>query len=260
MDDELRQLERAAAQDPSLEGQLLKALVRSGQLDRDRLSAAALLYHRGARDALGWPADAPIDQAQTSADGVAHLVHTVYLGPKLDRARKVGPSEQRPLCGAAADGSAPSTRLVTCGPCVRARTEEGPGLVATAAYAAELVKIPGDPQLVTRAAWLAERALLAGEGREQGWSRDLEVVAAWLVNPTPASRASVAQAVEAALAAEDDPLRCAWLAVHGGAGNERLLHDLLAGAEQALGSEGLRRALARLGAWVVGRGPEPVAP
>lgn len=259
MDDELRQLERAAAQDPTLEGQLLKALVRSGQLDRDRLYAAALLYHRGARDALGWPAEAPIDQAQTSADGVAHLVHTVYLGPKLDRVRRVGPSELRPLCGAAADGSAPTTRLVTCGPCVRARTDEGPRVVATTAFAAELVKIPGDLQLVTRAAWLVERALLASEGRGQGWSRDFEVVATWLVNPTPASLAPVAQAVELALAAEDDPLRCAWLAVNGGSGNERFVHDLLAGAEQALGSDGLRGALARLGAWVVGRGPEPVA-
>lgn len=260
MDDELRQLERAAAQDPTLEGQLLKALVRSGQLDRDRLYAAALLYHRGARDALGWPAEAPIDLAQTSADGVAHLVHTVYVGPKLDRARKVGPSEQRPLCGAAADGAAPTTRVVTCRPCVRARTDEGPWVVATTAYAAELVKVPGDPQLVTRAAWLAERALLAAEGREQGWSRDLELVAAWLLNPTPETLAPVAQAVEVALAAEDDPLRCAWLAVNGGSGDERLLHDLLAGAEQALGSDGLRGVLARLGAWVVGRGSDPVAP
>lgn len=259
MDESLRQRERVASQDPSLEGQLLKALVRSGQLDRDRLYAGALLYHHGARDALGWPADAPIDQTQASADGVAHLVHTVHVGPKLDRARKVGPSERRPLCGAAADGSDPTTRLVTCGPCVRARIDEGPGVVATAAYAAELVKIPGDLQLATRAVWLVERALLAADGG-QGWPPDLEVVAAWLSNPTPETLAPVAQAVEAALAAEDDALTCAWFAVHGAAGNERVLHDLLASAEQALGSDVLRGVLARLGAWVVGRGSDPVAP
>lgn len=258
MDDDLRQLERAAAQDPSLEGQLLSALVRSGQLDRDRLYMAALLYHRGARDALGWPTDAPIDQGQASADGAIHLIHRVYLGPKLDRARKVGPSELRPRCGAIAVGAAPSTQVVTCAECLRSRVAHGDEQVVTASHAIELVSIPGDLHVDIRAAWIAGRAQLAAEERAESWSHEFELVAAWLAEPVPANLDAISAALDIALAAEDPSVTCAWLAVHGGRDDHRILHDQFLKTEALVGAAGMRELLARLGAWVVGRGPDPV--
>lgn len=262
MDEELRSLEHAAQLDPSAEGQLLNALVRSGQLKPDLLHAAALLYYRGARDALGWPAEAPTDDTLASPDGVRHAFRTGYHG---------GHS----LCGAPVTSAAKTRALVTCPRC---RLEWQPATkryaqpirelpeqqriadrVATKPYARALTELPEQLLVGNRVAWLTERVTRTNAGHDEqavaDWASDFDAVAVWLVDPTPTN---LKQVEAAALSEEDERLECANLALHGVRMNEGLLWDLLSRAEDLLGSASLREGLARLGAWTLGRGPDPV--